>query len=183
MQMGCYEKNSLLARLSQYTKLEFTSVARGFKQMEKFSLQIKDTTLKAKSASHILLAEDEAHSSRVLSLILRKAGYSVTKVTDGEKALNMILDFENQGKLIDLLITDIQMPGLTGLELVSELRRRDMPINVLVITGYGDEITKSKLADEGLINYIVKPFNAEVFLKRVSQSIENNGGLSKDAED
>jgi DNA-binding NtrC family response regulator len=124
---------------------------------------------------HILVAEDEQHMRHTLSLILKKAGYRVSKAGDGYEALKIIVDTRNGTRPVDLLLTDIQMPGLTGIELIAQLEQLNISLPILVITGYGDEDTVIELKYVGYAEYIEKPFTAETLLESVSRVFEKEG--------
>lgn len=128
--------------------------------------------LRAMAPKHILVAEDEQHMRHTLSLILKKAGYSVSKAGDGYEALKMIVDSRNGARPVDLLLTDIQMPGLTGMELIAQLDQLNISLPILVITGYGEEDTVIELKHVAYAEYIEKPFKAETLLESVSRVFE-----------
>ncbi len=121
----------------------------------------------------MLLAEDEQHTQLALSLVLRKAGYRVTVVGDGLQALRRTLDSSCGLDALDLLVLDIQMPNLSGLDLLHELERRDEPLPTLVISGYHYQQfvknqTRAKLA------YLEKPFEPREFLRHVRWLLETS---------
>ena len=124
---------------------------------------------------HILVAEDEHHMRHTLSLILKKAGYSATNTADGYEALKILLDTEDGASPVDLLLTDIEMPGLTGIELVEELRRFNIALPILFITGIRDWDAVKRLKAEGFVESIAKPFDADDLLKRVSDIFKKDG--------
>ena len=72
---------------------------------------------------HILVADDERNILHGLEFILEAANYKVTTAADGQEAFEQILAAKESYSPIDLLITDIRMPGLTGLQLIDELNR------------------------------------------------------------
>ncbi|MEZ4528132.1 MAG: SpoIIE family protein phosphatase [Desulfobacterales bacterium] len=121
---------------------------------------------------HILIAEDEYHNRTALSLILKMSGYEVTEAANGMIALRNLEEMQEQEKLPDLLITDIQMPEITGMELIDELRARNIRIPVLVMTGYGDKETVIELMRKGCSEYIDKPFGPEEMSARVKNVLE-----------
>ena len=118
------------------------------------------------ASKHILIAEDELNMRLSLSLTLKKAGYSVSHAKDGYEALKMIGNSKNGTPAIDLLLTEIQMPGLTGVELVVELDRLNISLPVLIITGYGETVIGLK--DRGYTEFIEKPLHVEDLLDRVA---------------
>lgn len=121
---------------------------------------------------HIFLVEDELHLRLTLTLILRKAGFQVTAAEDGNKALKQLQELQNKPGKVDLLVTDIQMPGLTGIEIIDGIRKMNLDIPCLVITGYGNKDTVIELMRKGCSEYLDKPFEPEEFLKRVNIVLE-----------
>jgi len=125
---------------------------------------------------HILIADDELNMLRSLEFILEVGGYKVTGVKNGQDALDKILNANNSESPIDLIITDIQMPGLNGLELIDELERLRLDIPVFVITAYGSMDLAKTLRDKGNIECIDKPIDDEDLLSRVHILFESRLG-------
>ncbi len=122
------------------------------------------------TSKHILVAGDEGNMRRTLSLILRQAGYRASKAKDGYEALKIITDSKNVTESVDLLVTDIQISGLTVMELIVELDRLNIPLPVLVTTGHGHGGVGLKRKD--CVEFIEKPFSAEDLLGQVSRLFE-----------
>lgn len=125
---------------------------------------------------HILVADDELNMLRSLEFILEVAGYKVTGVKNGQDALDKILLATNSGSPIELIITDIQMPGLNGMELIDELSRLEMNIPIFVITAYGSHNLVKTLREKGEIQCIDKPIDDEELLNRVKILFESRAG-------
>ena len=121
---------------------------------------------------HILVADDERNMLVSMQFVLEVADYMVTTAENGQEALDKILEAENSGSPIDLLITDIQMPRLTGLELIDELNRLQMDMPVLIITGYGSEELAAGLMRKGRNEYLDKPIDDEELVERVAVLLE-----------
>jgi CheY-like chemotaxis protein len=112
-----------------------------------------------KNAYHILLAEDEANTRLSISIILRKAGFRVTAARHGLEAIRQIQNLERAGlEQVDLLVVDIEMPELSGLEVIRKLRRDMIDIPFMVITGYGNRELINQINQLGCIRIIQKPF-------------------------
>ncbi len=117
---------------------------------------------------HILLVDDDLNLLRSMEFILEAADFRVSTETDGRRALEKLVRCEKEkADPIDLLITDIQMPGLTGLQLIDELRRRNLSLPVLVITGYGDSQLREGLLRRGCPDCLDKPFGEETLVEEV----------------
>lgn len=128
------------------------------------------------SKKHILIADDELNMLRSLEFILEVGGYKVSGVKNGQDALDKILNSNNSESPIELIITDIQMPGLNGLELIDELERLRIDIPIFVITAYGSMDLTKTLRDRGNIECIDKPIDDEDLLKRVHLLFESRIG-------
>jgi len=116
---------------------------------------------------HILIAEDEEHTRLSLSLLLKKAGYNVTTAQDGRDALEKIIELKESYKAVDLLLTDISMPDMSGIELIDALEKHEIAIPIIVITGYGNKEMILDLMRKGCSDYIDKPFNAQALIDRL----------------
>lgn len=109
----------------------------------------------------ILVVDDEYQITRVLKRSLQAHRYDVRCASDGESALDLFNDFRP-----DLIITDLQMPEMDGIELCREIRKTsDVPIIVLSVKG--EEKTKVSALDAGADDYITKPFGMEELMARV----------------
>lgn len=122
--------------------------------------------------NHVLVVDDEQNMLLTMQFILEVAGYKITTAEDGQEALERILKARSNGNPVELLITDIQMPRLTGMELIDELNRLEIGIPVLVITGYGDEQMITELSRKGCDEYLDKPFDDERLVERVANLLE-----------
>ncbi len=123
--------------------------------------------------THVLIADDEAHTRLSLSFILESAGYLVTNAPDGQEALDKILTLRRTSHPIDLLVLDIEMPGLTGWELLDELKEQKIFLPTIIITGFNDSPTHGKFVEGRHVEFIVKPFNPQRLTASVSSLLEN----------
>jgi len=128
---------------------------------------------------HILVADDELNMLRSLEFILEVGGYKVTGVKNGQEALDRILNANNSDSPIELVITDIQMPGLNGMELIDELLRLEIDIPIFVITAYGRSDLTKTLREKDSIECIDKPIDDEELLGRVNRLFKNRSGNEK----
>ena len=116
--------------------------------------------------ANILIADDEANLRKVLSVLLSQEGHNATSVANGADALQRI----KEGG-IDILITDLKMPGITGLELLQKVQRFDHDLPVIVITAHGTVETAVKALKEGAFDYITKPFDKNELRLAVQKAI------------
>jgi DNA-binding response OmpR family regulator len=114
------------------------------------------------SMTRLLLAEDDVSISEPLTRALRREGYSVEVRNDGVQAL----DRARQGGL-DLLVLDLGLPGLDGLEVCRRLRGDGNGVPVLVLTARADEVDTVVGLDAGADDYVTKPFRLAELLARV----------------
>jgi two-component system, cell cycle sensor histidine kinase and response regulator CckA len=117
----------------------------------------------------LLLAEDEELVRKVLVRSLIEKGYRVLQACDGEHALQVALEHEDD---IDLLITDTVMPKKNGLELARELKKIRPNMKVMFMSGYTQEILSQKGILDPDINLIQKPFESDFLLREVRKTLD-----------
>jgi CheY-like chemotaxis protein len=139
---------------------------------------------KANSSSCIMLADDDADMRQLLALTLRSEGYEVVECVDGVELLEQIKTtcVPNASNHPDLIISDVRMPGMSGLEVLRRLRGCSGLPPILLITAFGDEQTHAQARQLGAVASIDKPFEISQFLELV-QSLIASSGLPHDAED
>lgn len=115
----------------------------------------------------ILLVDDDASLRRVLVHHLSEAGYRVLTAVDGKTGLGTFTEEQ-----VDMVITDIQMPEMNGLELLRRISVMSSDAVVLVITAYGSIETAVEAMKLGAYDYITKPFNREELLLTVSKGLQ-----------
>jgi putative nucleotidyltransferase with HDIG domain len=139
----------------------------------------------------ILVVDDDPGLLETLSDALQLEGYEVTTAKAGEEALERLRQEE-----VDLVITDIKMPGLSGLELLRAIRDKNQILPVIVMTGYASLETAVEAIKQGAYDYITKPFEIEKLLHTVNKAVnqkkleeknkqllENLGDLNKKLEE
>jgi two-component system, OmpR family, KDP operon response regulator KdpE len=114
---------------------------------------------------HILVVDDESQITRVLRTSLSSHGYDIRVANDGEAALEIMKDWSP-----DLVITDLAMPNMDGLELCRRLRVKTQ-IPIIVLSVRGEERTKVKALDAGADDYVTKPFGIVELLARVRANL------------
>lgn len=125
----------------------------------------------------LLVVEDDADINELLKNILRKAGYDVTTAFSGTEGLLLL---EKYG--FDLLLLDLMLPGMTGEELLSKLRRTSrMP--VIALTAKGALEDKVQVLEGGADDYMTKPFEKEELLARISAQLRRAKLYSEKAQD
>jgi PAS domain S-box-containing protein len=113
----------------------------------------------------ILVAEDDSGTRRVVERILRHAGFSVTTAADGSEAMALLTSVVIP---FDVVLTDVMMPGYTGLEIADHLRARYPGTPVLLMTGYNEEQPGDLMGDRTERDVITKPFSGSELLARIT---------------
>ncbi len=122
----------------------------------------------------ILIADDEPQITRVLRTGLATRGYDVRAAADGESALDTFNDWHP-----DLVVTDLSMPNMDGLELCRRLRSVSQ-IPIIVLSVKGEEKIKVEALDAGADDYVTKPFGIEELLARVRAALRRAPSTSDD---
>lgn len=117
-----------------------------------------------RGSEHVLLVDDDQKVALMLRHMLEKLGYRVTCILDSLKALD---EFKRSPQAYDLVVTDLTMPGLTGVELSEHICRIRPNIPVVLCTGFGEHINKRKYYNQGIRGFLNKP----VSIKSVSHLI------------
>jgi two-component system response regulator HydG len=125
-------------------------------------------------AFKILIAEDEDITLKHLVNSLQKEGYLAVGTQNGADALRKI-----ESDHFDLLITDIKMPGLTGIELLEKIKERQLEPEVIIITGFGSIGSVVDAMKKGAYDYVTKPFNLDELLLKVGK-IRDQKALRKE---
>jgi len=112
----------------------------------------------------LLIVDDEAELRRSIGTVLKRRGFDVIEASNGEEALRMLAD-----QLPDLVVLDLKMPGLTGIETLREIRRENTRLPVLILTGHGD--FESALAGIKLdvVDFVTKPVDPELLATRIRE--------------
>ena len=111
----------------------------------------------------ILVAEDEKDLNRFVSLSLRNNGYEVTSCFDGQEALE-----KAENERFNLVLTDIMMPKMDGYELCESIRSFEKDIPIVFMTAKDDKISKLTGYSLGVDDYVVKPFDMDILLMKIS---------------
>jgi two-component system KDP operon response regulator KdpE len=126
---------------------------------------------------HILVVDDESQITRVLRTVLSGHGYVVRTAGDGDEALEIVRSWTP-----DLVITDLSMPNMSGLELCQRLRAKSQ-VPIIVLSVRGEEKTKVEALDTGADDYVTKPFNVDELLARVRAGLRRAGMAPQASEE
>ena len=115
-------------------------------------------------SKRILVVDDEQIIRESLSFILKKEGYNVEEAANGKDAL-----MKHEANPFDIIITDIEMPEMKGVDLLKQIRQRTLQTMVVIITAFGSVETAVLALREGAADYILKPVNFDDLLYRVKK--------------
>ena len=126
--------------------------------------------------SRILILDDEKNYLLVLEALLSDAGYDVTPINDPEMAVSYLEEAE-----VDVVITDMKMPKMSGLDVLQQIKRSSPSIPVLIMTAFGSIESAVEVMKYGAFDYITKPFNplevtarVKTVLRRCRRGAETN---------
>ena len=108
--------------------------------------------LPASEETRVLLVEDEAALLKSMQEVLQRTGHHVVACGSGSEALVILVDH-----VFDVMVSDIQMPGITGLKLLRAVREHDLDLPVVLITGHPDVETAADAVEYGAFRYLIKP--------------------------
>jgi len=122
----------------------------------------------------ILLVDDDPEVLRTTGSLLQKLGYQVISRPDAMSALSAL----REGAQVDLVITDYQMPEMTGAELIAELRRTMQDLPVIMLTAYGDVATYLTCLSYGAFDYLHKPVKRAELDRVIKAALGLSGTVS-----
>jgi len=129
------------------------------------------------TAARILVVDDEASARTALGEFLRSEGHEVETAADGFKAIARFAEFEP-----DLVLTDLNMPGIDGVELLGKLKEMNPELPVVVMTAYGGVETAVAAMHQGAADYLTKPLNLDELLIVIARTLESSK-LRREAND
>ncbi len=129
---------------------------------------------------NILLVDDDAALRRIIEFKLKQRGYHVTAVGDGEQALAKLREAR-----FDLVLSDMKMPGLSGLDLLSRAKRIQPHLEVILMTAYAAVSQAVEAVKQGAFDYLTKPFDDDQLLVTIEKAVkfknlENENRLLKE---
>jgi DNA-binding response OmpR family regulator len=126
----------------------------------------------------ILVVEDESQIAKILKIELEFEGYEVLVAHDGKSGLQVALT-----EKLDLILLDVMLPELNGLEVLRRIRKENEHIPILLLTARNLTMDKVSGLDLGANDYITKPFEMEELLARVRSSLRQNSIVTQVSED
>jgi two-component system response regulator PilR (NtrC family) len=115
----------------------------------------------------ILVVDDERSMRELLQIVLRREGHRVLLAEDGPSAIETL-----QRDVVDILISDIKMPGMSGVDVLREAKRIDPDIVGIMVTAYASTETAVEALRLGAYDYLAKPFDVEELKAKVRNALE-----------
>ncbi len=117
--------------------------------------------MKFMDVGRVLIAEDDLEMRRLLVATLRNDGYQTKEAGDGQEMLDALEATKTGGDTIDLVVADIRMPQLTGLEVLEKICGSDFTTPVILVTAFGDPVTHERAYELGAAAVLDKPFELD----------------------
>lgn len=138
-----------------------------------WGLHTKDTP----GLGRVLIVDDEDIVRKVLRVTLTEAGYDVVEAEHGGKGIEKIRSDDNP-LMVDVIICDIRMPKINGIEAIAFFRQQYPSVPILVLTGFPDTKMATDLMNQGVFDYLVKPMDREKLLAAVKAAMAHRLALS-----
>jgi YesN/AraC family two-component response regulator len=113
----------------------------------------------------VLVVEDERNIRLLMTTIMHQIGHEVMEAADGQSALNIL-----KQHLPDVVLTDLRMPQMTGVQLIAEVKERFPHLPIVVVSAFSDQIEKA--LQKGAENFLVKPFAKRQLVDVVNKTLE-----------
>ena len=121
----------------------------------------------------IIVVDDQFDVRSLLFWIFRDDGHEVKMAADGTEALQLLRTFKP-----DLVLLDMNMPGMNGIETLEKIRSSGCQVDVIMMTDYGDIQNMEQAKDLGILYYMAKPFDLFELRERVKEILLNSSGIS-----
>ncbi len=118
----------------------------------------------------VLVVDDDQDHNRALAKIFERAGYRVRTAEDGQEALTILTE-----RAYDLIITDLKMPHMNGLDLLRNIRAMSPDMPVVILTAFGEWETYIDAMDCGCVDYLSKPVRRDDILLAVRKALARRG--------
>ncbi len=114
----------------------------------------------------ILIVDDEKHYRLILSEVLEEEGYTAFSAASGMEALDLL-----KSQIIDVVLTDVKMPGMTGIDLLDKIKEIDPNLPVIIMTAFGSVEKAVEAMHKGAYTFILKPFENEALIAHIAKAI------------
>src|SRR3974390_1665771 len=106
----------------------------------------------------VLLVEDDQAMARMCAKLIQRRGHFAVVARSSEEAVRIVSDSDD----IDVVVSDVQMPEMDGIQLLARLRTMKNTLPVILMTGYGHLVSSAQVIAMGAAGYIIKPFEPDV---------------------
>jgi len=120
----------------------------------------------------VLVVDDEPDILKIVRMTLEKLHYYVIEAKDGQQAITLLSEGEHP-MVIDVIITDIRMPNINGVEAIDYFQREYPSVPLIVLTGFPDLDLAMQLMKQGVTDYLVKPVEREKLLTAVADAMDS----------
>lgn len=127
--------------------------------------------------NRILLIDDDADLLHLIGVRLKANGFEVLALDSAEKALTQLSIFRPH-----IVVTDLRMPGMDGMELFERIQERDLRLPVIMLTAHGTIPEAVAAAQKGVFSYLVKPFDAQLLLAQIEKALVQTGARETNEE-
>jgi DNA-binding NtrC family response regulator len=131
----------------------------------------EEAPARRQNRGRLLVVDDERDVREGIETLLQMEGYDVATAENGTLALE-----QAKTTAFDLVLTDMRMPGLSGLETLMGLRQLHPNLRVIVVTGYASEETAARCRSEGAYGFITKPFDVKHLLRLIEKAVTQDPG-------
>ena len=122
------------------------------------------------SMGRVFIVDDDEYVRESVGLVLKQGGYEVLEAADGEEAIAAIQSYPT-GFQVHAIICDIELPKVNGNDLIAFIRAKLPLVPVIVLTGYPDVQGAASLFKQGVVDYLIKPSQAQTLLDAVRRAI------------
>ena len=124
----------------------------------------------------VMVVDDEENIRKIVRMTLTKTGYDVVEAEDGEQAVKVLKSNDNP-LMVDVIICDIRMPKVNGVEAIQYFRSQFPSIPVIVLTGYPDTDLAVSLLKQGVVDYVTKPVEGDKLAAVVANAMKQRTEL------
>lgn len=121
----------------------------------------------------LLIVDDEPDLCEIMVDLLSAEGFLCFSAISAAKALELMAEFVGQGRKVDLIISDLNMPGGSGIDLLKQLRRKEIKTPFFFLTGDISDAELRPYFDQGVLGYQLKPFQIDEFMKKIKGLVES----------
>jgi DNA-binding NtrC family response regulator len=122
----------------------------------------------------VLIVEDDNAMAQMCAKLIRRHGHTALIAGSGQDALTMITEAHD----IDVVISDVQMPQMSGVQLLARLRAFDATLPIILITGYAHLLSPAEALELGATDYIMKPFEPETLIGSLERATKSRHKLT-----